>query len=124
MTTVGNRSLPLSVEEVRLLIGDLDEATRFFTDDQIRVFISMASGRNPRKAVFFALTSLAATYANAIGEVKVLGYSGDGATVATALRLLAREYNSTAGPIPLVSIVSEAAVPVPGTQEGFVLGLE
>ena len=87
----------------------------------------MAPRKNPLKAVYYALHSLAATYAGAIGEIKVLGYSGDGATVAKALIALADEYNISTGPIPLddsESVIDEVGAPSAPVQQGNFLRLE
>ena len=131
--TIGNRKRALTIREVRLLIGDISEEVdiRFFSDADIRVFISMAPRKNPLKAVYYALHSLATTYAGSIGEIKVLGYSGDGATVAKALIRLAEEYNISTGPIPLdtsiESITDDVGVPSGpsgAVQQGNFLRLE
>ena len=81
----------LTVDDVRRLSGDVEQPT-YFTDANVAGFIAAAPSGRPYYAVYLAMQSLATQLALNVGSVTVLGYSGDGLSVAAYLQQSSRKY--------------------------------
>ena len=112
------------IGQVRALINDVEQwpydgplsDDRYrISDDQIKAFISIAGGTRIHAAGAMALRALAANEALINKVIKTEDLSTDGASVATAMRLLARELDGTQKDIDAEEAYEEAFVIVDNT---------
>ncbi len=79
---------PESIQTVRVLIADLNEAAYLFTDEQITTYLTL-TGDNPRLAAADALEAIAVSEVLISKKIKSQHLDTDGPAVAKALRELA-----------------------------------
>lgn len=79
---------PTTLDQVRLIIADVDEANHLFTDEQIQTYLSL-TGNNPRLAAADALEAIAVSEVLISKKIRSQHLDTDGPAVAEALRKLA-----------------------------------
>lgn len=74
-----------ATDDVRLIIGDLDEANRLFSDDQLGSFLTLNRG-SVKRAAADALDTIASSEALLSKKITTQDRATDGPAVADALR--------------------------------------
>ena len=99
----------LTVNRLRLIIRDDDVDNQLFTDEQLNTFIDMAVPNRPYSAIAIALNAAAADVSTKLGNITVLGITGDGPSIAADLRTQARAWYSNAPTSSLSGIASSSS---------------
>lgn len=97
-----------AIDQLRLIIGDIDEATQHFTDDQLEAFLEMDS--DVRGAAALALESWAVSLAASASDVQLGDYRQMDYHKAREMRELAKSLRASITVTPAFAIAK-----TPGT---------
>lgn len=109
-----------NIGKVRALIGDVDAALPFLSDEQIAAFLAM-EGDELKLAASDALMAMASMHAIIMKKMELLELKRDGTAVAESLRKLAKQYREEVLTEPFIDFAD--TIPPPLNRTALIWGL-